>query len=167
MLGRFRHRQKFLSGRGIVDHHPPFCNGFHDHKVVHVPVHDGRQLQLPQVRKLETNGPTGKMHLVRDLHQATQGHSFQRHGMATPQRVQVDAVAVVRSDHCEAGETTFSRFGLIDDRQAAPAAEIQQARQAHILTLSKGSRNQLISERFSSRMSARSSMSAWSGIRFP
>src|SRR5437763_346191 len=135
--------------------------------MIHVPVHDRGQRQTPEMPKLETNRPTAKMHLTGDVNERSESDSFQRYRMAAPERVQIDAVAVVRRDHGQTGETAFGGFRLMDDGQAAPAAEIQQTRHDHILTLSRGSRNQLTSERFARMMSARRSMSAWRGTLLP
>ncbi|MDI3308260.1 MAG: hypothetical protein QJR07_14300 [Acetobacteraceae bacterium] len=46
--------------------------------------------------------------------------------MAAAERVQVDAVAIIGSDHGEAGEAALGGLGLQDARQAATAAEIEQ-----------------------------------------
>ena len=131
-----------------------------NHKMVHIPVHDRRHMQALEVTKFEAQRSADEMHLARYLDQGPERGPFQRHRMAAPERVQVDAVAVIRADHCEAGEPAFSRLSLLDNWEAALAAEIQQDRHDHILTLSSGSRNQLMMDRFSRRMSARSSMSA-------
>jgi hypothetical protein len=56
--------------------------------------------------------------------------------MAAPKRVQVDAVAVIRANHGQAREPALSCFGLLHDREVASAAEIQEARHGHIMTLS-------------------------------
>jgi hypothetical protein len=80
--------------------------------------------------------------------------------MATPERVQIDAVAVIRANHSQAGEPAFSCFGLLHNGEVAPAAEIQEARHGHILTLSSGSMIQVISERFWRIISALKSISA-------
>ena len=52
-----------------------------------------------------------------------QRHPFQRYRMTTPKRVQVDAMAVIRGKHGQAGQSAFGRFRLMDDRQAAPTGE--------------------------------------------
>src|SRR5262249_49125364 len=87
--------------------------------------------------------------------------------MATPERVQVDAVAVIGTYHGQAGEPAFSRFSLLDNREAALAAEIQQGCHDHILILSSGPRSQFINERFSRMISALRSISAWSSMCLP
>ena len=135
--------------------------------MVHIPVHDRRQIQLPEVAKFEAQRSAGELHLARHLDQGPERGPFQRYRMATPERVQVDAVAVIRANHGQAGKPAFSCFGLPDNRESPLAAEIQQVRHDHVLTLSSGSRNHLISERFSRMMSAFRSISAWSGMRLP
>jgi hypothetical protein len=47
--------------------------------------------------------------------------------MATPERVEVDAVAVIRADHGQTGKSAFSCFGLSDNRKMALGAEIREA----------------------------------------
>ena len=59
--------------------------------------------------------------------------------MATPQCVKVDAVTVIRTNHGQAGEPAFSCFGLLYNREAAPATEVQDARHRSIVALSRGS----------------------------
>ena len=44
----------------------------------------------------------------------------------------MDAVAVIRANHRQAGEAAFSCFGLPNNREAASAAEIQEARHGHV-----------------------------------
>ena len=66
------------------------------------------------------SGRPSKMQLARHLDQGAQRHPLQRHRMATPQRVQIESVAVVRGDHGQAGEAALGRFGLPDDGQAVP-----------------------------------------------
>jgi hypothetical protein len=43
-------------------------------------------------------------------------------------------VAVIRANHGQAGEPAFSCFGLLHNREVAPAAEIQEAGHGHIET---------------------------------
>src|SRR5262249_50033382 len=81
----------------------------------------------------------GEVHLARHLNQGPECYPLQRHRMATPQRVQVDAMTVIRANHSQAGEPAFSRFGLPHNREIAPAAEIQYAHNGHIRTLEQGS----------------------------
>src|SRR6516165_4048309 len=135
-----------------------------NHKMVHIPVHDRRHLQALEVIEFEAHRSADETHLACYLDQGPERGSFQRHRMATPECIQVDAVAVIRANHRQAGEPAFSGLGLLDNWEAAMAAEIQQGRHDHILTLSRGSRSQLISERFSRMISALKSISAWSGI---
>ena len=95
---------------------------------------------------LEPKWPAGKVQVSGDLDQRSERHPFERHRMPSAKRVQVDAVAVIRANHGQAGEPAFSCFGLLNNREVAPAAEIQKAR--HVtLTLSRGSRIEVISER--------------------
>jgi hypothetical protein len=84
------------------------------------------------------------VHLVRHLNQGPECYPLQRHRMATPQRVQVDAMAVIRTNHGQAGEPAFSCFGLPHNREVAPAADIQEAHNSHIMTLEQGSRMDVI-----------------------
>jgi len=102
--------------------------------MVHVPMHDGRQMQLPELVKFEAQWSAGEIHLARYLNQGPERDPLQRHRMATPQRIQVDAVAVIRANHGQAGEAAFSCFGLPNNREAAPAAEIQEAHHSHAAT---------------------------------
>jgi hypothetical protein len=44
--------------------------------------------------------------------------------MTTPKRIEVNAVAVIRGNHGEAGKSAFGRFRLLDDRQATPTRKI-------------------------------------------
>src|SRR5215813_12840143 len=138
-----------------------------NHEMVHIPMHDRGHTQALEVAKFEAHRSADQIHLARYLDQGPERGPFQRHRMATPERVQVDATAVIRANHCQAGKPAFSRLGLLDNWEATLTTEIQQDRHDHILTLSRGSRSQLISERFSRMMSALKSISAWSGIFFP
>jgi hypothetical protein len=108
-------------------------------------MYDRRQMQLPELAKFEAQWSAGEVHLARYLNQGPERDSLQRHRMATPERIQVDAVAVIRANHGQAGEAAFSCFGLLNNREVAPAAEIQEARHGHAVTLSRGSRIEVIS----------------------
>jgi len=167
MLGCLHNWKKPLAESRIVDLDPSSLDCLQDHKMVHIPVHNRRQLQLSEVTKLEAQRSARKLHLGRHLNHGLERNPFQRHRMATPERVQVDAVAVVGTNHRQAGEPAFSCLGLPDNREVTPAAKIQEARHDHVLRLSSGSRNQLIKERFSRMISALRSISAWSGMRLP
>jgi hypothetical protein len=91
-------------------------------------MHDHRQMQLPELAKLEAQRSAGEMHLARHLNQGPECDPLQRHRMATSERVQVNAVAVIRANHGQAGKPAFSCFGLLYNREVAPAGEIQEAR---------------------------------------
>src|SRR5262249_26310177 len=107
------------------------------------------------------------MQLAGDMDHGSEGDAFERDRIPTPERIQVDAVTVIGSDHGQAGEAAFSGLCLMNDWQVAAALEIQQRGHDHILTLRSGSRSQLINERFSRIMSALRSMSACSNIFLP
>src|SRR6266566_4393427 len=125
-------------------------------------------MQLPKLTKLETHRPADQVQMGSHFDEGPQRHPLQRYRMTTPKRVQVDAMAMIRGNHGQASQSAFGRFGLLDDGQAAPAGEVEQARgHGHILTLSRGSRNQRASERCSRMISALKSMSACSGIFVP
>src|SRR6266536_4863189 len=124
-------------------------------------------MQLPQLAKLETHGPAGQVQMGGHFNEGPEGYPLQRYRMAAPKRIQVDVVPVIRRNHGQASQSALGRFRLLDDGQAAPAAEVQARCHGHILTLSKGSRNQPIRERCSRMISALKSMSAWSGSLLP
>src|SRR5262249_24875089 len=105
--------------------------------MVHIPMHDRRQTQLLQLAKVKAQRSAGEVHLACHLNQGPEGYPLQRHGMGTPQRVQVDAMAVIRTNHGQASEPAFSCFGLPYNREVAPAVEIQEAHNSHIMTLNR------------------------------
>src|SRR4051812_3829150 len=108
------------------------------------------------------------MHLVGDLDHAAQRDALERDRVPAPQRVQVDAVAMVAGDHGEAGEAAFRGLVLQDARQPAAAAEMQEVlNHPWIRALSSGLTIQSTSLRFSRMTSALSSMSGCSGMRLP
>src|SRR5215472_8750162 len=107
------------------------------------------------------------MHLVRHLNHRPECDPLQRYRMATPERVKVDAVAVIRANHGQAGEPAFRCFGLVHNREVPLGIKIQQTRHGYILILSSGWRIQFTSDRFSRMMSALRSISAWSRIFLP
>src|SRR6476661_5378902 len=150
-----------------MNHDPSSRDRLQNHEMAHVPVHDRGQVQLPKVVKFEAYRSAGELHLARHLDQRPERDPFQRYRIATPKGVQIDAVAVIRANHGQAGESAFSCFGLPNNRESPQAAEIQKVRHDYILTLSSGSRNHLITERFSRMISALSSIPAWSGMRLP
>ena len=88
----------------------------HD-EMVQIPVHDRRQGQPAQIVQLKAKRPAGQMHLVGDLDQTPERHALQRHRVAAPQRVQVNAMAMVGGDHGQTGEAALGRFRLQDLRQ--------------------------------------------------
>ena len=107
-----------------MNDNPSFRDRLQNQKMVHIPMHDRRQTQVLQVAKFEAQRSAGEVHLARHLNQRPECDPLQRHRMATPQRVQVDSVAVIRAIHGQAGEPAFSCFGLLYDREVAPAGEI-------------------------------------------
>jgi hypothetical protein len=128
-----------------MNDNPSFRDRLQNQKMIHIPMHDCRQTQLLQLAKVEAQRSAGEVHLARHLNQGPECDPLQRHRMATPERVQVDAVAVIRANHSQAGEPAFSCFGLPHNREIAPAAEIQEAHNGHIMTLEQGSRIDVIS----------------------
>ena len=96
-------------------------------------MHDRRQAQLTEMVKFEAQRSAGEVHLARHLNQGPECDPLQRHRMATSERVQVNAVAVIRANHGQAGKPAVSCFGLLHNREVAPAAEIQEARHGHIM----------------------------------
>src|ERR1051325_4404789 len=119
--------------------------------------------------KLETQRPAGEIQIAGDFHQRSQRHAFERYRMAASQLIQVDTVAVIGRKHGQASQPAFGRLRLLDDWEPPfRVGEVQQVQcHLHILTLSKGSRNHVTSERCSRMMSAFRSMSAWSVILAP
>ena len=95
-------------------------------------------MQLSEMAKFEAQRSAREVHLTRHLNQAPECDPLQRHRVATPECIQVDAMAVIRADHGQAGEPAFSGFSLLHDREVGPAAEIQEACHGHIM-LSMGS----------------------------
>jgi hypothetical protein len=83
--------------------------------------------QLPDVGEFEAQWPAGELHLTPHLNHGPERHAFQRYRMATPERVQVDAVAVIRANHGEASKSTLSCLGLSNNWNMALAAEIHGA----------------------------------------
>ena len=81
-------------------------------------------MQLRELTKFEAQRSAGEVHLARHLNQRSQGDPLQRYRMATPERVKIDAVAVIRTNHGQAGEPAFSCFGLLYCREAVPTADI-------------------------------------------
>ena len=77
------------------------------------------------------SGRPEQVQLARHLDEGPQRHAVERHGVAAPQRVQIDAVAVVRGHHREAGEPALGRFRLTDEGQAPAAAEAEEAHRSH------------------------------------
>ncbi len=136
--------------------------------MIQVPVQDCRQAQLVDLMELEAQRPAGEVEMGRDLHQRFQRGTLEGDRMATAQVAEIHMVAVVGSYHGEAGEAALGGLGLVNDGQAATPAEVgEQACHQETLALSRGSSSQVSSDRRSRMMSARSSMSAWSGIRSP
>lgn len=133
----------------------------------HIPVHDRGQIELPEVAELEPQRSAGELHVVGHLDYGPKRHTPQRYWIAPPECVHVDAVPMIRANHCQAGKSAFGRFGLTDNWQVTPAAEIEQVRHNHVLKLNNGSRNHFKSERFSRMMSAFRSIPAWSGMLLP
>src|SRR5262249_44402650 len=73
-------------------------------KMVHVPMQDRGQPQLGKMRQLDAQRTARQLEMPRRLDQPAQRHSFQRHGVAAAQRVDVYAMTEIRCDHREASE---------------------------------------------------------------
>ena len=66
-------------------------------------MYNRRQMQLFEMAQFEAQCSTGEVHLGRDLNQSPECDPLQRHRVATPQRVQIDAVAVIGANHGQTG----------------------------------------------------------------
>src|SRR5262245_16804394 len=143
-----------------MNHDASSGNGFQNYKMIHVPVHYSRQLQPPEIGHFEAQRSAREVHLARHLDEGPECDPLQRYRVLTAKSIKINAVPVIGANHGQAGQPAFGRFRLTDHGEMATASKIQQGGHDYILTLSSGSRSQLISERFSSMMSARRSMPA-------
>jgi hypothetical protein len=66
-------------------------------------VDDSWHVQEPDVMQFEAERTACQVHLIGHLDEPSERNALQRHGMTAPERVQVDAVAMIRRDHCQAG----------------------------------------------------------------
>jgi hypothetical protein len=107
-----------------MNHDPSSRDRLQNHEMAHVPVHDRRQVQLLEVVKFEAHRSAGELHLARHLNHGSECDAFQRYRMATPKRVQIYTMPVIRANHGQASESAFSLFGLADNREVAQAGEI-------------------------------------------
>jgi hypothetical protein len=55
--------------------------------VVHIPVHDGRKMQLPEMSQLKADCATSEMHVMRHLNQTFQSDAFKGYRMPAAKRV--------------------------------------------------------------------------------
>src|SRR5271165_311691 len=118
--------------------------------------------------QLEAKRPAAELHLVCHLDQPPEGDPVQRHGIAAPERVQVDAVAMVGGDHGEAGEPALGRLGLQDAWKAGSAADVEESLDHPSIPICRmGPSIQSTNVRFSRMMSALRDMSGCSGIFLP
>jgi hypothetical protein len=73
--------------------------------------------------KFEAQRSAGELHLICDLNDGPKRHTPERYGLATALRVEMDTVvmvAMVRTNHSQAGKSAFDRFSLPDNRYVTP-----------------------------------------------
>src|SRR5882724_564548 len=114
----------FPSGR-IVHHDPVFLVGFEDNEMNHVPVQDGRETQLAEMAKLDSQRPACKPQMSCYLHEIAESYTFQGHWVPAPQAIHVSSMAMIGRYHGEACQPAFRRFCLPDERDEPAPAEIQ------------------------------------------
>jgi hypothetical protein len=73
---------------------------------------DGGELELGQLVDFEAQRARRQVELGRDLHQRIERRALDRAGIDAAQARKIDAVAVMRRDHGQAGEAAFGGFGL-------------------------------------------------------
>jgi hypothetical protein len=77
MLGRFVDRVALFPQRRVVHGDPGAGDGFQDHEVAHVPVHDRRQAELPEIAQFESQRSPSQVQMVRDLDESAQRDALQ------------------------------------------------------------------------------------------
>src|SRR3954451_3459682 len=109
--------------------------------MIHVPMQDRGQAQLWNMVQLDAQRATGQFQMTRDFDQRAERYAFQRNRVPAPQRVDVDPMAEIGSDHAKAGKPAFGSLRLQNDRQSGPPPEIQIVLlHDYSLLLSSGSR---------------------------
>jgi len=99
--------------------------------MAHVPMDDGRKPELLQLIHLEAHGPGREVEIICDLHQSAQRDPLQRNGVSAPQRVQVNAVAVVRGHHCQTCEPALGGFRLPNHGETGCPVQVQHQSHPH------------------------------------
>jgi hypothetical protein len=82
------------------------------------PTVGGNASSLSRRSKFEAQRFAGELHLICDLNDDPKRHTPERYGIATAQRVEIDTVAMVamvRTNHGQAGKSAFDRFSLPDN----------------------------------------------------
>nr|WP_253204238.1 hypothetical protein [Sphingobium xenophagum] len=88
------------------------ANALDDDKVVHVPMQNGRQVDMRKTFQRDADGSCGKADRFGHVHQKFQRASTARGAKAAAQFGKTNRVAVIIGDHRQRSEGAFARFRL-------------------------------------------------------
>ena len=74
VLGRLGDQNEFPTAGGVVHHDAASRDCLQNHEMVHVPMYDCWEMQLPQMVKLETDGPADEIQMAGHFDQGPQRH---------------------------------------------------------------------------------------------
>jgi len=102
------------------------------HEMVHVPVQDGRLLELLELVQLEPHRARRQLQIGGDGHQIVERRTAHRWRITLPEPGQVDAMPVMARDHNDRRQAAFRGLGLQDGRERARPGPMNAA--AHCRT---------------------------------
>ena len=98
----------------------------HD-EMIEVPMQNRGYAQIPNFLKLDSQRSRTQSQSCRDVHQRGERDALEGDRKASPQSREIHIETMVRSDHRHARQPAFRSFGLSNQRQSAPACEIEQS----------------------------------------
>ena len=120
-----------LASRGIMDDELVACDFSQHHKVIQIPMQNGRQAQFAEFIKFKPHRAGAKLFLFSNACQRSECDAFERDRMATAQGGQISQRPVPAKHHGQTGEPALRAFGLVDDWQSATDAKRESLHQIH------------------------------------
>ena len=85
--------------------------------MVHVPVQDGRRLDLLKMRHFQPQRPRCQIQFTRQRHHRPQRRAAHRNRMPPPQRPQIHVASMIPGNHGKARQAAFGGLRLPDIRK--------------------------------------------------
>jgi hypothetical protein len=106
-------------------------DGLEYDKVVEVPVQDTRQLELAEAVHIQRDSTGTQLQLLSTVDQLFESNTFEGNAATAAQIQHIDPMPVVSSNHRQASQAAFSRFGLQYHGQTTPGTQGYGVKKSH------------------------------------